>query len=66
MKHSLLWTGLVSAIALPIVALAASPFTNFETGLRDAYGQYRAALFQSNTGNSDATTKAMQALSEKW
>lgn len=66
MRHSLLWTGLVAAIALPIAALAAGPFTEFETGLRDAYGQYRAALFQSNTGNSDATTKAMQALSEKW
>jgi hypothetical protein len=66
MRYSLLWTGLVATIAMPIAAFAVGPFTEFETGLRDAYGQYRAALFQSNTGNSDATTKAMQALSEKW
>jgi len=51
---------------LPVASFAAGPFADFETDLRDAYGQYRAALFQSNSGNSDATTKAMQTLSEKW
>jgi hypothetical protein len=66
MKQIQLWTGLVAALALPVAALAESSFTEFETALRDAYGQYRVALFQSNTGNADATTQAMQALSEKW
>ncbi len=66
MKQTLLLTGLVAVLSLPVAALAESRFTDFETALRDAYGQYRAALFQSNTGNSDGTTQAMQALSEKW
>jgi len=66
MSRALLWTGLVAAIAVPIAAMAESPFTTFEIALRDAYGQYRTALFQSNTGNADVTTQAMQALSDKW
>lgn len=52
-------------ICLPALA-PAGPVSDFEGALRDAYGQYRAALFQSNSGNAEATTAAMKALSEKW
>lgn len=57
--------GLLAGLAVPVAALA-GPFQDFEHDLRDAYGQYRVALFQSNQGDAKATTAAIQALSDKW
>lgn len=54
------------ALCLSSVAAFAGPFADFESDLRDAYGAYRAALFQSNAGNAAATTEAMAAFSSKW
>jgi hypothetical protein len=54
---------LLSLCATPVLAGAVA---DFERDLRDAYGQYRTALFQSNSGNRDATGQAMQELTRKW
>ncbi len=65
MKTHLAALGLAVTLATTVAAYA-GPFADFEHGLRDAYGQYRTALFQSNMGNADATSKALKSLSEKW
>jgi hypothetical protein len=52
MNRKLIVLGLIASFAGPIGAIA-GPFTDFEHDLRDAYGQYRTALFQSNQGNAD-------------
>jgi hypothetical protein len=65
MKRHLVVLGLAATLATTVVAYA-GPFTDFERDLRDACGQYRTALFQSNMGNADATSKALKSLSEKW
>jgi hypothetical protein len=57
---------LSTCLAVIPASVMAGPFADAEMALRDAYGQYRAALFQSNAGNAEATGKAMQALGEKW
>jgi len=62
--NRILAAGLILSLgATPVLAGA---FADFERDLRDAYGQYRTALFQSNSGNRDATAQAMQALTQKW
>lgn len=63
-KH-LVALSLAATLATNVPAYA-GPFTDFEHDLRDAYGQYRTALFQSNMGNADATSKAIQSLNDKW
>ncbi len=65
MKRVLFATFLATSAIWPWIA-AAGPFTDAELQLRDAYGSYRTALFQSNSGNAEATEKAMQALDAKW
>lgn len=65
MTRTLVVLGLIAGLAAPMTAFA-GPFADFERDLRDAYGQYRTALFQSNQGNAEATTKAIRSLSEKW
>jgi hypothetical protein len=65
MKRVILGGVLAASVAWPWATIAGL-FADFETELRDAYGQYRTALFQSNSGNADATSQAMKALSEKW
>lgn len=55
-----------TCLALIPASVFAGPFSDAEMALRDAYGQYRAALFQSNAGNAEATGKAMQSLTDKW
>lgn len=61
------------ALALAIAVLVfypaivfAGPVVDFERALREAYGDYRAALFHSNTGNVQATRQALTAFSAKW
>jgi hypothetical protein len=65
MKRVLFGSLLATSLILPCVA-AAGPFGDAEAQLRDAYGSYRTALFQSNSGNAEATGMAMQALGTKW
>lgn len=54
------------ALGLSAGLLAASPFTDAEAALRDVYGDYRVALFQSNAGNGDAVDSALEAALSKW
>jgi hypothetical protein len=65
MKRSIFVGVVASSLSWPLLVLA-GPFGNFERDLRDAYGQYRTALFQSNSGNRDATGQAIEALAQKW
>ena len=44
---------LVLGLVLSGVAAAAGSVASFEAALRAAYGDYRAALFQTNSGNKD-------------
>jgi hypothetical protein len=61
-----LFGGLLATSVIWPWMVAAGPFTDAELQLRDAYGSYRTALFQSNSGDAEATGKAMQALDAKW
>jgi len=65
MKQRLFALSIATILAVPFTACA-GPFSDFEHDLRDAYGQYRTALFQSNQGNLEATATAIQSLSDKW
>ena len=65
MKRHLFALSLLVGLSAPL-ATWAGPFADFEDDLRDAYGAYRTALFQSNQGNAEGTAKALQALSDKW
>ena len=65
MKRVLFGGLLAASVMWPWIATA-GPYSDAELQLRDAYESYRTALFQSNSGNADATGKAMQALGEKW
>jgi hypothetical protein len=53
-------------LALCPVIVLAGPVADFERALRDAYVDYRAALFQSNTSNVPATRQALNAFATKW
>lgn len=44
----------------------AGSFADFENALRDAYGDYRSALFMTNTGKAEGSAKAMASLTTKW
>jgi soluble cytochrome b562 len=44
----------------------AGPVAEFETALRTAYADYRAALFHTNSKNAEASVKAIAAFDEKW
>lgn len=65
MKRSIFVGVVAASLSWPLLVLA-GPFGDFERDLRDAYGQYRTALFQSNSGNRDAASQAMVALAQKW
>lgn len=53
-------------VVTPVVPALAGAVAEFETALRTAYADYRAALFHSNTKNAEGTTKAIVAFEEKW
>lgn len=55
----------VAAIALAAPAFA-SPFTDAEVQLREAYGAYRSALFLSNAGKAPETTAALGKFQAAW
>ena len=63
MKVSILAIAL--ALSVPVTAFA-GPFADFESQLRSAYGTYRIALFQSNSGNAEVTGKALTELAQGW
>ena len=65
MRRTLLAGVACLGLLFPVMALS-GPVTDSEAALRDAYGQYRAALFLSNSGNAEGTGKALQALTETW
>lgn len=44
----------------------AGPVADGEAGLRQAYAAYRTALFASNSGNAEATAKAIDAFTTGW
>lgn len=56
-----------AALVLAFVGSAsAGPVAEFETALRAAYADYRAALFQTNAGQPQAAVKAVDAFRRKW
>jgi len=57
--------GAVALVMAPMVA-AAGPFADFEGQLRDAYGNYRQALFLSNQDKAGPAAQALQDFSDKW
>ena len=60
---------LISAAALTVVLVgsaSAGPFSDFETAMRGAYADYRAALFTTNSGKSEAAVKAVDTFKQKW
>lgn len=59
------------AIALGVIgglvhAAHAGPAGDFEAAMRQAYGDYRAALFATNSGNAEKSTGAIAGFKAKW
>jgi len=57
--------GGVALMALAGIAQAGS-VAEFEAALREAYGNYRAALFMTNSGKQENSAKAVGAFASKW
>jgi len=57
--------GGVALMALAGIAQA-GPVAEFEAALREAYGNYRAALFMTNSGKQENAAKAVGAFASKW
>ena len=60
---------LITAAALTLAfvgSASAGPVADFETAMRGAYADYRAALFTTNAGNPEAAVKAVDAFQQKW
>jgi hypothetical protein len=58
---------LAAALAAPLAGVAlAGPFADSEAALRQAYGDYRAALFQTNQKDKAATEAALAGFRAKW
>ena len=54
------------ALLLGPATAIAGPVAEFETQFRDMYQTYRAALFQTNTGQAEPSAKALAAFADKW
>lgn len=55
------------ALTLALVGSAhAGPVADFETAMRGAYADYRAALFTTNATQPEAAVKAVDAFKQKW
>lgn len=50
---------------LPSIAFG-GPVRDFENEMRNAYGDYRGALFQTNAGNLEKSRAALASFSAKW
>lgn len=57
---------LLLAVLLAPAHVMAGPVPDAETRLREAYADYRVALFQSSAGKADATAGALGTLDGKW
>lgn len=57
------------SLALPALlaagAVTAGPVSDFETGYRQMYASYRAALFKTNAGNKDESAAALTKLADQ-
>jgi hypothetical protein len=47
-------------------AAQAGPVSDFEVAMRQAYGDYRIALFATNSGNADKSVSAIEGFKTKW
>lgn len=62
----------LAALFLPGLAIfsahtgLAGPIADYEAGFRNAYADYRNALFATNTKNREASNKAIAAFEAKW
>ncbi len=56
---------LATALFAPAAAFA-GPVSDFENAMRSAYGDYRAALFQTNANNADQAAAAVKSFTGKW
>jgi hypothetical protein len=56
----------VCALLLWAETGVAGPVTDFEESLRDAYGDYRVALFLTNSGKLPESVKTIAAFKDKW
>ena len=60
-------TGLVIGVLGGLTQAAmAGPVQDFEASMRQAYGDYRAALFATNSGNAEKSTGAIAGFKAKW
>ena len=56
-----------AALSLAFMGVAnAGPVSDFEVAMRGAYGDYRAALFQTNAAKPEAAAQAVNAFKQKW
>lgn len=60
------WIPAAAVLMLAACAATAGPFRDFERELRDAYGDYRVALFATNGSDSAAAAKALATFEGKW
>jgi hypothetical protein len=58
--------GLAVAFSLVSLPLQAGPFQDFESEVRTAYADYRAALFRTNTNDRPASEAAIDRTASKW
>lgn len=58
----------LSALALSLSSTIAfaGPVQDFETALRGSYGNYRMALFATNSGDAAKSAKAMAGFADSW
>lgn len=66
MKHRFTPAGLALALALSAGSAFAGPMQDFETALRASYGDYRMALFATNSGDAAKSAKAVAAFAQSW
>lgn len=53
-------------LALHSAPGSAGPVTDFETSFSDMYASYRSSLFATNSGNAEASEKAIGGFGIKW
>ncbi|WP_373049914.1 hypothetical protein [Thalassovita aquimarina] len=63
MKNVIAAVMLGTILSGPVLA---GPVGEFKTTYRETYARYRAALFQTNTGQAEALAKAMTAFAGAW
>lgn len=63
MRRTIMAALVLAAMAGPVFA---GPVSDFENALRDAYGNYRMALFATNSGKREQSAQAVEAFAAKW